>query len=137
MLRSHHKQQGFSLLEILVAFSILAFSLGIVLKIFSTGLHTAQVTGDYTTAVQIAQNLLNQTGSELPLKVAEFDGSEAGIYHWHLSVAPKQFTSPELDWQTLPVALFDVTVRVWWGENPHAAARVVELNTLKLAVKDE
>ena len=137
MLRLRNKHQGFSLLEILVAFSILTVSLGIILKIFSTGITTAQVTGDYTTAVQIAKNLLDKTGNESPLKAGEINGSENKFYHWRVTVAPKVFTSPELDLHDLPVALFDVTARVWWGGENKSDDRVVELHTLKLATKDE
>ena len=137
MLRLRSKHRGFSLLEILVAFSILAISLGIILKIFSTGITSAQVTGDYTIAVQIAQNLLDKTGSESPLKLGEINGSENKLYQWRVTVAPKVFTSPELDLHDLPVALFDVTARVWWGGENKSDDRVVELHTLKLATKDE
>ena len=137
MLRLRNKNQGFSLLEILVAFSILTVSLGIVLKIFSTGMTTAQVTGDYTTAVQIAKNLLDTAGSESPLKLGEIKGSENKLYHWRVTVSPKTFTAPELDLHDLPVALFDVTARVWWGGENKSDDRVVELHTLKLATKDE
>lgn len=137
MLRLRNKHKGFSLLEILVAFSILTVSLGIILKIFSTGITTAQVTGDYTTAVQIAKNLLDKTGNESPLKAGEITGSENKFYHWRVTVTPKVFTSPELDLHDLPVALFDVTARVWWGGENKSDDRVVELHTLKLATKDE
>ena len=137
MLRLRSKHRGFSLLEILVAFSILAISLGIILKIFSTGITSAQVTGDYTIAVQIAQNLLDKTGSESPLKLGEINGSENKLYQWRVTVALKVFTSPELDLHDLPVALFDVTARVWWGGENKSDDRVVELHTLKLATKDE
>jgi general secretion pathway protein I len=111
--------------------------LGIILKIFSTGITTAQVTGDYTTAVQIAKNLLDKTGNESPLKAGEITGSENKFYHWRVTVAPKVFTSPELDLHDLPVALFDVAARVWWGGENKSDDRVVELHTLKLATKDE
>jgi general secretion pathway protein I len=137
MLRLRNKHKGFSLLEILVAFSILTVSLGIILKIFSTGISTAQVTGDYTTAVQIAKNLLDKTGNESPLKAGEIKGSENKFYHWRVTVAPKVFTSPELDLHDLPVELFDVAARVWWGGENKSDDRVVELHTLKLATKDE
>lgn len=137
MLRLRNKHQGFSLLEILVAFSILTVSLGIVLKIFSTGITTAQVTGDYTTAVQIAKNLLDTTGNKSPLKAGEISGSENKFYHWRVTVSPKTFSSPELDLRDLPVTLFEVTVHVKWGEDIKTHDRVVKLTTLKLATKDE
>ncbi len=137
MLRLRNKHKGFSLLEILVAFSILTVSLGIILKIFSTGITTAQVTGDYTTAVQIAKNLLDKTGNESPLKAGEITGSENNFYHWRVTVSPKTFSSPELDLRDLPVTLFEVTAHVRWGEDIKTHDRIVKLTTLKLATKDE
>ena len=59
-----NKQQGFSLLEILIAFSILALSLGILLKIFSAGVNTAIIAENYTTAVQLSESLMAKVGIE-------------------------------------------------------------------------
>ena len=55
-------QAGFSLLEMLVAFTILAFSLVVILRIFSSGIGTAVTAEEYTAAVQIAESLLAKTG---------------------------------------------------------------------------
>lgn len=131
------KQQGFSLLEMLIAFSILAVSLGILLRIFSSGVTTAQVTDDYTNAVQIANNLLAKTGVEKPLKMGEELGEENDFYHWRVRVSQKTFVSPELDLRDLPVQLFNVNVLVWWGDDAKTDDRVLELNTVKLAPPPE
>jgi general secretion pathway protein I len=130
-------QRGFSLLEILIAFSILAISLGILLKIFSSGVTTARVADDYTNATQIANNLIAKTGVETPLKVTETLGIENDIYHWKVRVNPKTFASPELSLQDLPVELFEVNVQVWWGDDVKTDDRVLELTTLKMAAKSE
>ncbi|MFZ2726568.1 MAG: type II secretion system protein [Methylococcaceae bacterium] len=50
-----NKTKGFSLLEILIAFSIMAISLTILLKIFSTGVGTAMLAEDYNNAVQLGE----------------------------------------------------------------------------------
>lgn len=130
-------QRGFSLLEILIAFSILAISLGILLKIFSSGVTTARIADDYTNATQIANNLIAKTGVETPLKVTETLGIENDIYHWKVSVNPKTFASPELSLQNLPVELFEINVQVWWGDDAKTDDRVLELTTLKMAAKSE
>jgi general secretion pathway protein I len=131
------KQRGFSLLEILIAFSILAVSLGILLKIFSTGVTTARVADDYTNAAQIANDLLAKTGVETPLKISETLGVENDIYHWRVRVNPKTFVSPELNLRDLPIELFNVNIQVWWGDDMKTDDRVLELTTLKLAAKNE
>lgn len=131
------KQSGFSLLEMLIAFSILAVSLGILMKIFSSGITTAQVADDYTNAVQIANNLIAKAGIEKPLKSGEETGVENNFYHWRVRINPKTFISPELDLRGLPVEVFNVNVLVWWGDDFKTDDRVLELNTLKLAPPPE
>ncbi|MDO9048323.1 MAG: type II secretion system protein [Methylobacter sp.] len=130
-----NKQRGFSLLEILIAFSILALSLGILLKVFSAGINTAGVAEEYTAAVQIAESLMARTGVETPLQQGETTGLENEKYHWRVSVSPFQFTAENLDVTTLAAVLFKVKVIVSWGDDAGTAGRQVELITLKLANK--
>jgi general secretion pathway protein I len=129
-----NKQQGFSLLEILIAFSILALSLGILLKIFSAGVNTAEVAEDYTAAVQIAESLLAKAGVETPLQAGQDSGLENEKYNWQVTVSPFAFNPENIDPSTIPAVLFKVKVTVSWGDD-NANDRLVELTTLKLTNK--
>ncbi|MCX7093866.1 MAG: type II secretion system protein [Methylobacter sp.] len=132
-----NKQSGFSLLEILIAFSILALSLGILLKIFSAGVNTAAVAEEYTAAVQIAESVMAGAGLQAPLQVGETGGVENEKYHWRLAISPFQFRAENIDTSTLPVVLFKVKVNVNWDDgNAGTDGRQVELITLKLANKE-
>jgi general secretion pathway protein I len=130
-----NRQGGFSLLEILIAFSILALSLGILLKIFSAGVNTAGVAEEYNAAVQIAESLMAQTGVEAPLQPNQTTGLEHEKYHWRVAVSPFQFAAENLDVTAIPAVLFKVKVTVSWGGDASADDRQVELVTLKLANK--
>lgn len=130
------KQTGFSLLEILIAFSILALSLGILLKIFSSGVNAAQVAEEYTVAVQIAESLIAETGVTAPLQPGESSGVELQKYQWLMSVTPytldfANVSSKKTDTETAgtSVSLFKVRVVVTWGDDN----RQFELAKLKLA----
>jgi len=132
-----NRQSGFSLLEILIAFSILALSLGILLKIFSAGVNTAGVAEEYTAAVQIAESLMAKTGVESRLQPNEATGLENEKYHWRVSVSPFQLTTENLDVTTIAAELFKIKVTVSWGDdNARVDARQVELITLRLVNKE-
>ncbi|MDD5265660.1 MAG: type II secretion system protein [Methylococcales bacterium] len=126
-----NKQKGFSLLEILIAFSILAISLGILLKIFSAGVNTAIVAEDYTAAVQIAEGLLAKTSVETTLQPGQDSGLENEKYHWLVEVSPFMFNPENVDTTTIKTALFKIRVIVNWGDD-NDNNREVKLTTLKL-----
>lgn len=145
--------KGFSLLEILVAFGIMAVALTIVLRIFGSGVNTAINSEDYTIAVQIAESLMARTGSEIPLNVGEITGIEADKYEWSVQIQPvptpafallqqpgKQRratnTQTGVEPEANPLQLVSVLVAVSWGEDDERR-RVLELKSIKLLVVQE
>jgi len=133
------RHSGFSLLEILVAFAIMAVALTIVLRIFGTGVNTAVNAEDYTIAVQVAESLLARTGVEQPLQTGESSGTEADKFAWVVTVTPvaipvstrPRFKSQQQNEESNPLRLMRVKVSVLWSAEGERR-RVVELNGLKL-----
>ncbi len=138
MKASNRTQQGFSLLEILIAFSILALSLGILLNIFSGGVKTAIVAEDYTVAVQIAESLLAKTGAEIVLKDHHSSGVADEKYYWSLTIDPFFLSADTIDSKNATVDLYRVNAKVVWGDDGKNEGddRQVQLTTLKLAAKN-
>ena len=140
-LRAH---DGFSLLEILVAFSIMAVALTIVLRIFGSGVNAAVVSEEYSLAVQIAESLMARVGVETPLQAGEMTGVEVDKYEWLIRISPvvtpqpsmSKFKSQQETEQAAPsVQLMSVNVRVVWGEDDRR--RSLLLNSLKLFQEQE
>jgi len=131
MIGKSNRQQGFSLLEILIAFSILAFSLGILLNIFSGGLRRTIVSEEYQQAVIIAQSKLAGVGVESELEDAGGQGKVQEKYSWSVQVKPLDVEIMGLDEEQVQVSPYQVTVRVKWSAGKND--RQVELTTLKLS----
>ncbi len=128
------QQQGFSLLEILIAFSILAFSLGILLNIFSGGLRRTMVSEEYQKAVVIAQSKLAAAGVEDELEEGGKQCSIEDKYFWAVQVLPFNIEQTGLDADTVPLIPYQVIARVEWAAGKNN--RQIELTTLKLAKQE-
>ncbi|MCK9605654.1 MAG: type II secretion system GspH family protein [Methylomonas sp.] len=136
MIRRH---KGFSLLEILVAFAIMAVALTIVLRIFGSGVNAAVISEEYNLAVQLAESLAARTGVETPLQVGETFGSEADKYDWLVKIAPvaeppvsgRRFPSQQDQPAQPSQKLMKVSVRVSWGEDVDRQ-RSVQLDSLRI-----
>ena len=125
-----NRQQGFSLLEILIAFSILAFSLTILLNIFSSGLRRAIVSEEYQQAVIIAQSKLAAAGVEEALVNGTQEGDVEEKYFWQVQAQSFDLDAMGLDGDKQNVMPYQVTVVVEWLAGK--SNRQLELTTIKL-----
>jgi len=131
------RQCGFSLLEVLVAFSILAVSLGVLMQIFSGSLRNADVSRDQAQAIVLAQSLLASAGVENPLAAGESTGTLDDKFRWALSATPMQLDPLVGETSALRPAssleLWEVSVRVAW-DGGSAPERDLTLTTLRVQV---
>lgn len=128
-------QCGFSLLEILVAFSILSVMLGVLISIFSTGVRTAQLTGDYARAIQIAESLLTTATAEITFQEDERYGVIDDTYSWMIRI--ERFVPDDETWNEdiSPFLPYRIQVDVDWSDS--ARERTVSLVSLRLTEKVE
>ena len=136
MTPARSRQRGFSLLEILVAFSILALSLGVLMQIFSGTLRNADVTRDQAQAVALAQSLLAAAGVETTLAQGESAGVMDDKFRWVLRVSPSvqelRAGETEAVRSPLPLVLWEVAVRVAWGGDSRIPEKSLTLTTLRV-----
>ena len=119
---------GFSLLEVLVAFSILALSLGVLMQLFSGGMRNTLVGASYSRAVDLAESTLALAGSEILLQPGRHSGSEKDL-HWELDI--QLYIPEELQAPPAGIEAFRVSARVEWGDS--GQERSLSLDTLRLA----
>ena len=132
------KQSGFTLLEILVAFTILAMGMGVLMQIFSRGVNGAILSDRYARASTLAESKLASTGIEEPLKEGVSSGKFDDDFTWTLNVRP--FEDPSLE--ALPggvapilnVRLFEVELAVNFTTDDQRQRQVV-LTALQLVPK--
>lgn len=129
------RQRGFTLLEVLVAFALLALALTLVLGALSGAARQMRQSADSSRATLHAQSLLAQLGSGEPLQPGQREGDfERGRYQWALDVSP--FADPLASRAQLdPSApqLLDVRLRVRWGGE---RGQSLQWHTLRLAPRD-
>ena len=121
---------GFSLLEVLVAFLILSLSLAVILQIFSTGLRSAALSGDYLRASALAESKLVQIGRNHVLEEGVHEGSFDERFSWQIIVRLADWWE-DAGGERLRVRPFEVKVIVSWEELYRT--RALSLTTLRLA----
>ena len=129
-----HAQRGYTLLEVIVAFALLALALTLLLGTLSGAARQVRWSGDAGRAALHAQSLLDQVGVGAPIEAGESGGElDGGRYRWALDVRPWRDPSTPPDAPLEPAApqLFEITLSVRWGEGRPGDR--VELRTLRLA----
>jgi len=108
-------EKGFTLIEVLVAFVLLALVLGTAFEIFSTGLARASELESHSRALVVAQSRLAVTGLEEALKEGDTQGeSEDRRFHWVVSVRKlDEGTDPAVPAPSI-YSMYRIDVRVTW-----------------------
>lgn len=130
--RGQHAQAGYTLIEIVVAFAILALGLTLLLGTLSGATRQVRQAGDAGRAALHAQSLLDEFG-ELPQPGSRDGEFEQGRYRWRMDVAPWNDPAPRGGPRRIDpnaARLLRLQLRVEWGEG--GPSRRIDLSTLRL-----
>jgi len=128
------RQKGYTLIEVIAAFAVLALGLSLLLGILSGGVRQVRESADAGRAALYAQSLLASLGVDTPLQPGRSTGEfEQGRYRWELDITP--YHDPTfLDMDSGGNAgLLELNLGVTWGEG--GARERWQLRTLRLAVR--
>ena len=111
----HRADSGFTLIEVLVAFVMLALILVTAFEIFSTGMARAGALAERAQALAVAQSRLAVAGMEEPLAEGTASGeTEDRRYRWSTTITRFQEAGDPAQPAANPFVLFHVAVRVDW-----------------------
>lgn len=130
--RPPRRAAGFTLLEVLIAFVILALALAALLPGFSGGLRSLDVADDYATAALLAESRLEAVGREAALREGVTSGTFDNGFRWQLEVARVDRLDPE---GNLPAAAYHLVLHVFWDAGDDE--RQITLETLRLGPREE
>jgi general secretion pathway protein I len=131
-MRRHHERcrnNGFTLLEVLVALIIFALAFGVLAQIINAGLRQSAVARSLAAATLLARSELARVGIEVPLEARRVDGETEDGMRWHTDIELVEAPSEQ---QSL--AAYQVQVTVAWGPSP---AEQLTLTTLRIAPPPE
>lgn len=107
--------RGFTLLEVLVAFSIAALALGVMYRIYAKGTTSAILGKEYAQAVSIADSKLAAVGVDESLNTDQASGTENDKYEWQMSIndyVPNEDQNSGLE---QPLQLKEIQLVVSWN----------------------
>ena len=135
-----HRARGFSLLEVLVAFVILALVGTALFRLFSGALNNASAADDYSRAVLVAESVLAEAASARPLRESTQQGTvDDGRIEWTTRIAP--YAPPGVNPDTergsdsLPLRLYRVSAEVAFP-SMSGGKRTLVLATTRISAKD-
>ena len=119
-------ERGFTLLEVLVALAILSLTVVVSIQGFAQGLRLLKLSGDHQAAMLIADLKAREVTTP---KEGREDGTE-GDFTWERTI--KVLPSPDLDipGRTVKWHVYEIDVKVRWGERSIRAVEIATLRTL-------
>jgi general secretion pathway protein I len=138
--RACSRAAGFSLIEVLAAFVVLALVGTALFRIFAGALGNASLSDEYSRATLFAESRLASPGVETPLREGAQQGtSDDGKYAWTSRIDPYRPPGSTADLDAavdlMPVRLWRIAVTVSW---PGLAGsdRSIALATVRLAPRE-
>ncbi len=117
-------RRGFTLIEVLVALVILAIASVPLFRVFSTGLHSVEVSDRSIRALAVARSVVAETDARVDWRAGHTSGTAGDGYRWELDVARSDIARRRDAIGTL----YAVSIRVAWADGQ---GRSVALETLR------
>jgi len=134
-LRRVRVDNGFTLIEVVVALAILGIGLTVIIELFSGGLRLGRASMEYTRAVNYARMKMEETMLKPAVEEGTQEGeADDGTFRWQVGVKKVDLLSIDksIDYKP-PIDLFQVRIDVFWKSGAKEKSTSVEsLKAIKL-----
>jgi general secretion pathway protein I len=130
-MRTARRSRGFTLVEVVVAFAVLAITFSALYEVLGSSLNRASEVERYERAVMSAQSLLAESSALAILQESAVSGKTLDGMPWERQIEPYDVGRP-LQSELKP---FLVTVVVHWGPRESEALRLQTILLGKLAIR--
>lgn len=122
---------GFTLIEVLVAISVLAICLVVILQLFSGGLKSGKLSDDYTRGVFHAREKMEEILLSDNMEEGITEGEFEDGFRWKADIVRMEQREEEVS--RLPFDTFNIAVEISWGPEGHE--KHLKIDTIKVAEK--
>ncbi|MBN1277073.1 MAG: type II secretion system protein [Deltaproteobacteria bacterium] len=125
-------REGFTLIETLVAISILGISLVVILQLFSGGLRSGKLSDEYTRAIFYAREKMEEALIADNLTEEILEGEFEDGFRWKTETTVDHSEGEDIE-QKMPFSPFIIKVKISWESGIHE--RSFEISTMKVGAK--
>jgi len=134
--KSPQHNQGFTLIEVIASFTILAMTFMVVLEILSNSSSNTIKSSERTQIALLAQSKMAEVGLLIPVEESSLSGSFDDEVDWSLNI--QTYDAPyegNVEMDFAPVELFKVVLTLTWQDG-HDQQRSIDFTTLKAMTPD-
>lgn len=133
---SLNKSSGFTLIEVIASFTILAMTFMLVLEILSNSSANTIKSSERTQISLMAQSKMDELGIIIPIEEGSVSGNFDDKRSWYISIEPYEVSyEGNAEMSFAPVELFKVTLSISWFDG-HGEQRNAVFTTLKAMTPD-
>ncbi|MCF6300029.1 MAG: prepilin-type N-terminal cleavage/methylation domain-containing protein [Proteobacteria bacterium] len=130
---STREQSGFTLIEIIAAFTILAMSFMVIMEILSHSTRNTIKSSERTRIALLAQTKMDEVGLLIPIEEGSVSGEFENNVDWDVLIEPYEaFYEGDANLDFAPVSLFKVVLTLSWqsGTGKQQAATFTTLKAM-------
>ncbi len=135
-LKSYQVNQGFTLIEVIASFTILAMTFMVILEILSNSSANTIKSSERTKISLLAQSKMDEVGLIIPVEEGSHSGAFDEDVDWDITIQPYEVEyEGNVQMDFAPVELFKVNLTLSWDDG-HNKRRSLNFVTLKAMSPD-